>query len=109
MISLDGPAVQYQRPILDPREPPPQVLKDVFKHFQKLQPGAIDTDIGILDFTKDISAHGLELCDNIPPEALARVYRDFMGDDFELLELNPQPIYSSKGLPGRLFHVSYYF
>lgn len=102
MIALEEPATQYQRPILDPRESPPQVLKDVFKHFQKLQPGAIETDPGILDFTKDISAHCLEICDKIPPETLARVYQKFMGDEVELPNLESQFAYSSKGLPGRV-------
>lgn len=101
MIAVEEPASRYQRPILDPREPPPQVLKDVFKHFQKLQPGTIDSDTGILDFDKDISLYGLELCDKLPAETLARVYQEFMGLDVDLLNLNASPIYSSKGLPGR--------
>ena len=103
MIALEEPSAQYQRPILDPREPPPQVLKDVFKRFQKLQSAAIETDAGILDFDKDITSHHLELCDNIPPDVLARVYEKFIGDDIELPDLKAQPIYSSIGLPGRTY------
>ena len=101
MIAVEEPASQYQRPILDPREPPPQVLKDVFKHFQKLQPGTIDSDPGILDFDQDISLHGLDLCDELPAETLESVYQKFMGLDVDLPNLNASPIYSSKGLPGR--------
>lgn len=102
MIAVEEPASQYQRPILDPREPPPQVLKDVFKHFQKLQPSTIDSDPGILDFDEDISLHDLELCHELPAEILARVYQEFMGLDVDLPHLNASPIYSSKGLPGRI-------
>lgn len=106
MIAVEEPASQYQRPILDPREPPPQVLKDVFKHFQKLHPGTIDSDPGILDFDKDISLHALELCDELSAETLARVYQEFMGLDVNLPNLNASPIYSSKGLPGRSISFS---
>ncbi len=101
MIAIDEAAGQHQRPLLNPREPPPQILKDVFKHFQKLQSAAVNTDREILDFDRDISSHRLEICDGIAPETLARVYEKFMEDGIDLPQQESQPIYSSKSLPGR--------
>lgn len=91
------------RPVLDPREPPPQILKDVFKRFQKLPPGDIDADLAILDFNREGLSHGVEQTGAIEPEVLSRVYQKFMGDGYD--DCEEQPIYSSKSLPGKTISI----
>ena len=105
MIALDEATVRRKAPPLDPREPPPPILKDVFKRFQKLAPSGIATDSRILDFENDISSHGVENTANISSETLKSIYKRFLGGVIESDVSEDQPVYSCEALPGRrTFH-----
>lgn len=41
--------------VLDPREKPPESIRSIYKHYQKLTVKAIDTNANIVDFVRGIS------------------------------------------------------
>jgi hypothetical protein len=104
MMALNEAMVrQRAAPALDPREPPPQILKDVFKRFQKLPASAIATESHILDFEKDMSSHGVEKTRSISLQTLKSIYKRFLGNEnsFDVDVFEDQPVYTSEALPGR--------
>lgn len=50
---------------LDPRQKPPEFIKEVYKSFQKLSYDAIDDNSEILDFKSGLTAEQHERCQEI--------------------------------------------
>lgn len=50
---------------LDPRQKPPELIKNVYKLFQKLAPDAIDHNTEILDFERGLNAEQSKKCQEV--------------------------------------------
>lgn len=101
MVVLDETTALPKAPALDPREPPPQILKDMFKRFQKLPISGISTDPQVLDFERDSLPRGVRATGKVQSETLKAIYQRFMGDTRTLEIPEDQPVYSCEALPGR--------
>jgi hypothetical protein len=102
MIAPDEANTPPKRRSLDAREQPPQILKDIFKHFQRLPLSETSTDSHILDFTAGSLPQGVKLDREVSPGDLQSIYRRFVGDGPDFDPPKGQPVYSYEALPGRM-------
>jgi hypothetical protein len=100
MIVPDEANTPPKRP-LDAREQPPQILKDIFKRFQRLPSSEIHMDSQILNFAAGSLPQGVKLDREISPEELQSIYPRFVGDSTDFGVPKSQPVYSCDALPGR--------
>lgn len=86
---------------LDAHAKPPEAIRQVYKHFQKLNPRAVDQDENIIDTAQIRDGHAhvsptglLQL-----PANIREAFIDFAGT--EIPEITPPKIYSVNAIPGK--------
>jgi hypothetical protein len=84
----------------DAHAKPPQAIRQVYKHFQKLKPDAVDQDASIID-TRELSEHPdvspssvLQL-----PTNVSHTFTDFAGA--QINDSTTPTVYSVNAIPGK--------
>jgi len=84
----------------DAHAKPPEAIRQVYKHFQKLKPSALDQDSTIID-TRQLSEHpDVSLSDLLQlPANVRRTFTDFAGT--QISDSAMPAIYSVNAIPGK--------
>jgi alkylated DNA repair protein alkB family protein 1 len=86
---------------LDPHERPPEHIRGVYKHYQKMKPRDLDLDVDIVDPVQHMRIVG-----HVGSEHLGQVFCSFLGEDSSKLSHDPDPssgypMYEHDDMPGK--------
>lgn len=90
--------------MLDAHEKPPDVLRSVYKKYQKLSSNELTADVDIIDFRRGLSEQQQKLFTVVEcsrPETLRAEFQLFLGDVEELETAAQINAYHHLSLPGR--------
>ena len=88
----------------DPRQKPPESIKAIYKHYEKLTVEAIDRDSGIVDFVRGLNSSQKSKISKIRTVTGCTLKYSLSGlGSQEILESDNVlvPVYQHEGLPGK--------
>lgn len=89
-------------PLLDSQEPPPPVLKELYKRYQRSKLEDLDFDAEVLDFDRAPLGDDLEILAPIPASHLESIFRRLVkADDSNKSITKDSSVYGHKSLPGK--------
>lgn len=88
-------------PPLDAHAKPPESIRNVYKHFQKLNPRALDQDDGIIDSDLLYDQHPHVSPSNLLqlPADIRETFTDFVGG--QVTGADEAKVYSVNAIPGK--------
>lgn len=94
---------------LDPHARPPDDIKDLYKHYQKLKGEALLEDPDLLDLQRDYDS--LVRLGELSVERIEEAFKAF--DDGQTLvsttNISPCPIYTHEAMPGNISSISFQY
>ncbi len=97
---------------LDPRQKPPEFIKSIYKHYEKLTPKAIDTDPIIVDFARGLNDAQQSKINRIGTVASYTLhdscsrFSNEKDPNFQPTDDVAVPTYEHEGLPGETPYAS---
>lgn len=91
---------------LDPHERPPELVRNVYKKYQRMKSADLDNDTAILHLepllARGVDPHGkLRIVDEWDSHHLTAACHRFGGDQAPSPQTSPLPVYEHDDMPGR--------